>query len=188
MTKFKFYFEPTFCVQWPVVHILHNTKIIKTFNTSEKVCEVDILEAKQNVLQIHYFNKKEKHTSHINNKITTDQTLQLMNVRVDNIQVEKWYMTDGFYEPSYFRGYLEQLKQNRINIPVEKKLKSQLIWHFPGIFTFPTFGNFWDDYFKNKNDKEIIKFLEVAPDKKNKYRGSLESCKDLTLKIKNLIE
>jgi hypothetical protein len=188
MITFKFYFQPTFCVEWPIVNILHNKKIIKTFDTSKQVCEVGVKEEKSNLLQIHYFNKKEKHTVHNQNKIIVDQTLQLCNTRVDNIQIEKWYMTDGIYEPLYFKGYLEQLKQSRTNFPIEKKLKSQLIWHFPGVFTFPIFENFWDDYFKNKNDKEIIKFLDVAPDKKDKYRGSLESCKDIAEKIKNLIK
>ena len=67
-------------------------------------------------------------------------------------------------------------------------MKSQLIWHFPGCFTLPKFvDDFWDWYFKEKQNKEVIKFLDKDPDRIHKFRGSLDPCEDLVTKIKQLI-
>ena len=97
-------------------------------------------------------------------------------------------MTEGTYEPRYFKGFIKQCKEQRINYPLVKRLKSQLIWHFPGQFIFLEFyKDFWDWYFNEKQDKEVIKFLDKDPERINKFRGSLDPCSDLVGKIKELI-
>ena len=47
--------------------------------------------------------------------------------------------------------------------------------------------DFWDWYFKEKQNKEVIKFLDKDPDRIHKFRGSLDPCEDLVTKIKQLI-
>ena len=70
----------------------------------------------------------------------------------------------------------------------DAKLKSQLIWHFPGVFSFPIFPkNFWDWYYEQKQSKEVIKFLDKDPERITKFRGSLDPCTELVQKIKELI-
>ena len=48
-------------------------------------------------------------------------------------------------------------------------------------------NNFWDWYFRVKQDKEVIKFLDKDPDRIHKFRGSLDPCEDVVAKIKELI-
>ena len=133
-------------------------------------------------MKINYFNKKEKHTAHKDGVILQDQYLNLNFIRIDDILIEPWVLTDGYYEPEYFPGYLKCIHKP------DTKLKSQLIWHFPGNFCFPTFTkNFWDWYFEQKQKKEVIKFLDKDPERITKFRGSLDPCTDLVQKIKELI-
>ena len=186
--KFEITYNSTFSIDWPKIYVVQNNKIIDT-----KICDgnkfsFDLEPHDSNLLELNWFNKTERHTVVDKGVITQDQTLTLVNIRVDNIQIENWFMTEGSYQPRYFKGFIKQQQEKRINAPLEKNIKSQLIWHFPGTFTFLQFPkNFWDWYFNLKQDKEVIKFLEKDPDRINKFRGSLDPCEDLVDKIKQLI-
>ena len=186
--KFEITYRSTFSIDWPKLYIVQNNKII-----DKQVCDgnkfsFDLKPEENNLLELNWYNKTERHTVVDKDVITQDQTFALLNIRVDNIQIENWFMTEGIYHPRYFKGFIRQQQEKRINAPLEKKIKSQLIWHFPGTFTFLEFPkNFWDWYFNLKQDKEVIKFLEKDPDRIHKFRGSLDPCEDLVKKIKQLI-
>jgi hypothetical protein len=182
--KLALYCTPHFCSQWPKIKVILNNKEINTFEITEETPSaiVNLELEEQNNLEINYYNKKEEHTTHINGVILQDQYLNLDFIRIDNILIEPWVLTDGYYNPKYFAGYLKHVSNP------EEKIKSQLIWHFPGIFSFPIFPkNFWDWYYEQKQSKEVIKFLDKDPDRINKFRGSLDPCTELVQKIKELI-
>lgn len=188
MIKFEITYKSTFSIDWPKLYIVQNNKIIHTEECNGDKFIFELEPQDVNVLEMNWFNKTERHTIVDKGTIKQDQTFTLKNIRVDNIQIENWFMTEGYYQPRYFKGFLEQQKANRINAPLETKIKSQLIWHFPGVFTFLQFPkNFWDWYFELKQNKEVIKFLEKDPDRVNKFRGSLDPCEDLVQQIKELI-
>ena len=190
--KLSLYCTPYFCAQWPTIKVVLNEKEISICEITEENSSATVyLElSEQHNLKINYFNKKEEHTIHKDGVILQDQYLNLNFIRIDDILVEPWVLTDGHYTPKYFNGYLTQV--NELGIPmyyiVEKEIKSQLIWNFPGVFSFPEFPrNFWDWYYEQKQSKEVIKFLDKDPERIDKFRGSLDPCTDLVQKIKELV-
>jgi hypothetical protein len=188
MIEFELTYKSTRSVDWPRINILHNDMLIgqKTCDQNKFTFRIDAQE--KNIIKLDWVNKTQKHTITEGDKIIKDQTFELCNVRVDGIQIENWFLTEGLYSPRYFKGYIEQRAQSRINTPLDKVIKSQLIWHFPGTFTFMEFDkDFWNWYFKLKQDKEVIKFLDKDPERVHKFRGSLDPCDDLVQKIKELI-
>ena len=188
MIKFEITYKSTFSIDWPKIYIVQNNKIIHNEECNGEKFTFNLEPQNDNLLEINWYNKTERHTVVDKGVIKQDQTFTLENVRVDNIQIENWFMTEGHYQPRYFKGFLEQQQAKRINALLETKIKCQLIWHFPGVFTFLKFPkNFWDWYFELKQNKEVIKFLEKDPDRVNKFRGSLDPCEDLVQKIKELI-
>lgn len=185
--KLTLYCTPHFCGQWPVIKVILNNKEINTFQVTEENpnITVNLKLEEQNNLKINYFNKKEKHTAYKDGAILQDQYLSLDCIRIDDILVETWLLTEGYYEPDYFPGYLKSTHNQKL----DTKLKSQLIWHFPGTFSFPTFTkNFWDWYYVNKIQKEVVKFTDKDPERIFKYRGSLDPCTEIVKKLKELIK
>ena len=138
---------------------------------------------------IHWYNKKQRHTKATEGKIIQDQTFNMGLLRVDGILLENWFFTDGYYEPQYFKGYVEAHKQSRTNTPLETRLPSQNIWHFPGVYYFKEWkGDFWNWYYDTKIGKEVVKFTDKDPERIAKYRGTLDPCTDLVAKLKELIQ
>lgn len=188
MIEFEFTYKATCSLDWPKLNLLHNDTFIEKIECNKDKFTWPIDPQDKNVLKLDWVNKTEQHTIMQNGKITQDQTFELLNIRVDGIQIENWFMTEGVYSPRYFKGFLQQHKDARKNQPLSSEIKSQLIWHFPGTFTFMEFENdFWDWYFRVKQDKEVIKFLDKDPDRIHKFRGSLDPCEDVVAKIKELI-
>tara|TARA_A100001515_G_C4479915_1_gene179714 strand:- start:5 stop:571 length:567 start_codon:yes stop_codon:yes gene_type:complete len=188
MIEFEFTYKATCSLDWPKLNLLHNDTFIEKIECNKDKFTWHIEPQDKNVLKLDWVNKTEQHTIMQNGKITQDQTFELLNIRVDGIQIENWFMTEGVYSPRYFKGFLQQHKDARKNQPLSSEIKSQLIWHFPGTFTFMEFENdFWDWYFRVKQDKEVIKFLDKDPDRIHKFRGSLDPCEDVVAKIKELI-
>jgi len=186
MIKFQITYKSSFCYQWPKIKIYNNGNFIKEVECNNEKFEFTFVPAEKNNLVLDWFNKSEKHTKIQNGKIVEDQSIEILNLRIDDIQVESWMLTDTHYEPRYFRGFIKQHQDK--NIVLETKLKSQLIWHFPGKFVFQEFPqNFWDFYFQKKQDKEVINFLDKDPDRIHKFRGSLDPCLDIVLQLKKLI-
>ena len=189
MLNFEITYKSTFSVQWPKIKVYNNDKLIKEIECNNNKFTFSIEPDDKNKLIFDWYNKTEKHTKTTNGSITQDQTFELINIRADSIQLENWIMTEGTYEPRYFKGFIKQCQEQRINYPLEKRLKSQLIWHFPGQFIFLEFyKEFWDWYYVNKIQKEVVKFTNKDPERIFKYRGSLDPCTDLVKKLKELIK
>jgi|TARA_B110000977_G_scaffold159595_1_gene203583 hypothetical protein len=188
MLEFEITYKSSFCKEWPKLRIYNKNNLIKEVECSGDKFGFSFDPSDKNILIFDWYNKTEKHTKSTNGKITEDQTLELLNIRVDGIQIENWVMTDSHYEPRYFKGFVKQHQEQRLNHPLEKTLKSQLVWHFPGKFMLAEFtGDFWDWYFVKKQNKEVIKFLDKDPDRINKFRGSLDPCTELVANIKKII-
>jgi hypothetical protein len=49
-------------------------------------------------------------------------------------------------------------------------------------------GDFWDWYFKEKNEREVINFMDNDPDRIWKFRGSLDPCTDIVTNIKKIMD
>jgi len=188
MLRFQITYQSTFCGEWPRLHIKNNSVSVADVECSNHQLEFEINPVDNNAITLDWYNKTQKHTQTNTSGITNDQTFKIMNVRVDGIQIEEWFWTDGYYFPKYFKGFVEHHKSQRKNEPLPEKIKSQLQWHFPGIFTFPVFqGDFWNWYFDKKQSKEVIKFLDKDPDRIHKFRGSLDPCEDLVEKIRDYL-
>ena len=188
MLEFEITYKSSFCKEWPKLRIYNKNNLIKEVECSGDKFGFSFDPSHKNILIFDWYNKTEKHTKSTNGKITEDQTLELLNIRVDGIQIENWVMTGSHYEPRYFKGFVKQHQEQRLNHPLEKTLKSQLVWHFPGKFMLAEFtGDFWDWYFVKKQNKEVIKFLDKDPDRINKFRGSLDPCTELVANIKKII-
>lgn len=188
MLDFQITYKSSFCYEWPKIKVYNNDIFLKKVECDNNQFTFSFVPQEKNNLIFEWFNKTEKHTKVENGKIVQDQSFELINLRVDNIQVESWLLTDSYYEPKYFRGFINQQQTLRKNFPLEKTIKSQTIWHFPGRFVFSEFPkNFWDFYFQKKQNKEVINFLKKDPDRIHKFRGSLDPCSDIVTKIKKFL-
>lgn len=130
-----------------------------------------------------YFSKSENDTViDSGGNIVADTEFRILNIRCDKIKLERWITTDLIYCPDYFQGYLSQFPDAPavINSPYQ--------FNFPGSISLTWSANFWDWYFEEKNKREVISFLEKDPDRVWKFRGSLDPCDDLVVKIKDLIK
>lgn len=189
MTQFEINYTATHCVEWPRIKVLHNSKLIKDVTCDGDPITFSVEDTRENLLQLHWYNKTQRHTQSIDGKITADQTFELGLLRVDGILLENWFFTDGFYEPNYFKGFVNAHQQSRTNTPLETRLPSQNIWHFPGTYFFKEWhGEFWDWYYKTKIGKEVVGFTDKDPERIAKYRGTLDPCTDLVDKLKELIK
>lgn len=189
MVNFEINYKATYCVEWPKIKVIHNGREIMDVDCNNNSFSFDIDQQQQNKLELFWYNKTQRHTQSSNGKIIKDQIFELGIVRVDGILIEDWFTTDGYYKPNYFKGYLEQHKNNRTNFPLEEKLPSQNIWHFPGTYYFKEWtGNWWDWYYETKIPKEVVKFTDKDPERIAKYRGTLDPCTDLVDKLKELIK
>ena len=186
--KFTCDFNSTFSVEWPKIKIIHNQKVIKTHVCDKNMCEFFIVPQKINLIEIHYFNKTEKHTIVRQGKILSDQSLELKSVYVDDVLLDNWFITNGLYYPEYFKGFLKDHAKQRINEPLPVKIKSQKIWHFPGKFKFESFSkNFYDWYFNKMNNYVEINFMDKDPLRVDKFKGSLDPHKDIVDELKKYL-
>ena len=112
MIKFEITYKSTFSIDWPKLYIVQNNKIIHTEECNGDKFIFELEPQDVNVLEMNWFNKTERHTIVDKGTIKQDQTFTLKNIRVDNIQIENWFMTEGYYQPRYFKGFLEQQKAN----------------------------------------------------------------------------
>ena len=182
MINFEFNYKATHCVEWPKLKIFHNSNPVLDVVCDSNNFQFSIEEQERNKLEFFWYNKTQKHTLHENGKILKDQTFELGVIRADNILIEDWFMTDGFYKPHYFKGFVDSHKKERTNFPLLEELPSQKIWHFPGKYYFKEWhGTWWDWYYKTKTQKEVVKFTEKDPERIEKYRGTLDPCTDLNL-------
>lgn len=189
MNTFEINYSSTHCVEWPKIKVIHNGKIISDIVCDGDKFNFDIIPEEKNVIALNWYNKTQRHTKAVEGKIFQDQTFKMGILRADGILLENWFFTDGYYEPRYFKGYVEAHKQNRTNTPLETRLPSQNVWHFPGIYYLKEWqGDFWDWYYDTKIGKEVVQFTDKDPERIAKYRGTLDPCTDLVGKLKELIK
>lgn len=134
-------------------------------------------------LQIDYFSKIESDTVLNHDGIIVADTMwRIEHIWCDSIALERWFLHDCVYQPKYFQGYL----QHNPNQPSEIIAPYQ--FNFPGILSWQwPDQDFWSWYFREKNNREVINFLDRDPDRVWKFRGNTESCDDLVLAIKKLL-
>jgi hypothetical protein len=93
-------------------------------------------------------------------------------------------MTEGHYYPEYFEGFKKQFPT------APKKIKSQLIWHFPGNFELPILPHkdkFWY-WYRNQRRYVYVEMQEGKADHRDEtYIGSLDNHQDLINEIKKII-
>ena len=189
MVNFEINYRSTYCIEWPKIKVIHNGQQVLDTVCDCKNFSFDVDEQDENRLELFWYNKTQKHTKSINGEIVSDQTFELGLIRVDSILIEDWFITDGYYVPSYFKGFVEQHKDKRANFPLQEKLPSQMIWHFPGTYFLKEWqGNWWDWYYDTKIQKEVVNFTDKDPERIAKYRGTLDPCTDLVNKLKELIK
>jgi len=156
--NFEFEFRATQGRNWPSFAVLINNFQVSTHTVTDqnRVFAVDLFfNDERNHVNLHYFNKHQSETVTENGVIVADQTLELINIRVDGIQMEPWFWTDHYYLPQYFRGFKEQ----HPNAP--ETLPSQLIWHFPGRFRMmdlPASDDFWP-WYQTERTKRVLNNL-----------------------------
>lgn len=114
--------------------------------------------------------------------IIGDTEWRISSIWCDDILLEPWFRNDAVYKPKYFEGYLEH------NPDAPKEVLAPFQFNFPGTISWNWQGYFWDWYFHEKNNREIINFLDKDPDRVWKFRGNTESCEDLVAKIKDIIQ
>jgi len=133
-------------------------------------------------LILDFHSKTEQDTVIENGVITADTEFRIVNIWCDGIRLETWFRNLAVYRPRYFAGFL----QHQPDAPEEIVAPYQ--FNFPGTVTWSWQDDFWEWYFVQKNQQEVINFLDQDPDRVWKFRGSLDPCEDLVTKIKQVLE
>lgn len=174
-------------VEWPMIDVYVNDTHVGSAEIHD-LSEIDFdlaLDQEHNCIRIHYSNKEEHHTVVDNNAIVSDQSLEILQVRLDDILLDDWFLTEGHYAPDYFEGF-------RLSTPTAPTtLKSQLIWHFPGNFVFPTVpeeSKFWFWYRDQRRIVHTKAYSEKDGYREENYVGSLDPLTDLIKEIKHVID
>lgn len=136
----------------------------------------------QNTLTVDFFSKTESDTVvGKQGNIIADTEWRISTIWCDDVKLESWFRNDAVYRPVYFKGFLAQ------NPLAPLEILSPYQFNFPGVISWQWTNDFWEWYFHEKNNREVINFLDKDPDRVWKFRGSTESCDDLVVKIKNIL-
>jgi hypothetical protein len=171
---------------WPEIQVFENNQLCGTSKIQE-YSEIDFsinLNNVQNIIRIDYINKTESSTKVEQGVIVQDQYVEIKGLRLDNILLDKWIITESDYYPKYFPGFL---KYNPI---VESKIRSQLIWHFPGSFVIQPLPNkeiFWDWYFYQIRNVYVKYYSGKDQSRNEQYAGSLDPLDQLINEINSFI-
>lgn len=185
--KFTVIARGTHSVEWPRLEVFVNNKSVGEQEVQEH-SELDFdvtLDQELNYIKIHYNNKEQHHTVVDNGTIVSDQTVELLQVRLDDILLDTWFLTEGHYAPDYFEGFKLQYAD------APDQLKSQLIWHFPGNFVLPaipTEDKFWFWYRDQRRFIHTKTYSDKDGYREENYAGSLDPLTDLIQEIKNVID
>jgi hypothetical protein len=181
-------FCPQFSTEWPAIKIYENDQLVldQIITNTNPQCRFTLdLAQEQNQLIIHYYNKSQHHTVVDNNGyITSDQSLEITTMHVNDILMNSWMLSEGHYRPDYFPDFIQQ----KPNAPTQ--LQSQLIWHFPGNFSFatlPSKKNFWWWYRQQRRFVHVKTHQGKDDYRDEAYIGSLDSHQDLIDEIKQII-
>lgn len=133
-------------------------------------------------LVLDFFNKTESDTIvDINGNIIKDTEFRIIDVWINDIKTENWFLTNAIYKPRYFSGFLEKFPD------AEREIQSPFQFNFPGTIEWRWYAPFWDWYFTEKNKNEVINFLDKDQDRVWKFRGSLDPCSDIIEDIKKIL-
>lgn len=185
--KFTVIAKAQFSVEWPRIEVTVNGNICGTAEIQD-VAEIDFdidLNQAYNTIAIRYINKQQHHTVFENGAIVQDQTLELQQVRLNDILLDNWFLTQGHYYPNYFEGFLQQCPD------AERKLRSQLIWHFPGEFVFesvPSEDKFWFWYRDQRRYIHVKQYSDKEGYREENYIGSFDPLTDLMNDIRKIID
>lgn len=186
--NFEFEFRATCGRTWPSFSILINNFQVSTHTVTDRdrVFSADLFfDNDRNHVNLNYFNKHERETVVDNNLIVADQTLELLNIRVDGIQMEPWFWTDHYYLPHYFSGF----KKQNPNAP--ETLPSQLIWHFPGRFrmmNLPAGRDFWSWYQSERTRRVLSTLIDPTGQIRSNHDPMSAEDQQLIAEIKKLID
>jgi len=170
----------------PEIKIFENNQCIGQ-HIVQDLCELDVeiqLAQPNNVISINYFNKLGSHTKIEDSVIVQDQFVELMDLRLDDILLDRWMLTESDYCPDYFAGF--QLA----NPDAPAIIRSQLIWHFPGQFvlqSLPSTGVFWEWYYHQRRNVYVDQLDARDQQRNEQYAGSTELYPELIQEIKDII-
>jgi hypothetical protein len=182
MLKFTFLVHSTSGHSDPQLKTLTGD-VDSTITIPEGTTKVLFNSVDEHQLILDFFNKQESDTVVDNQgNIVKDTEFRFESVWCDDIKLESWFLTDAVYQPKYFPGFLKHVPD------APKIITSPYQFNFPGTISWNWQGNFWDWYFVEKNKREVINFLDHDPDRVWKFRGSLDPCEDLVVKIKKLLD
>lgn len=171
---------------WPEIEVFEND-VLCGVSKIQELSEVSFpinLEANQNIIRIAYTNKTEASTKVQDGVIISDQYLEIKNIRINNILLDQWILTESDYYPTYFSGFLEA------NSCAETKLRSQLIWHFPGNFIIqplPNKNKFWEWYYHQRRHVYVNQMSIRDQERNEQYAGSTDPLTELITEIKTII-
>lgn len=134
-------------------------------------------------LVLDFFSKNQNDTIVENGQIVKDTYWRITKIWCDDILLELWFLHDCVYYPKYFPGFLES------NPTSPKIIQSPYQFNFPGTIEWKwNKEDFWLWYFHEKNNREVINFLDKDPDRVWKFRGSTDDCNDLVSGIKRILD
>jgi hypothetical protein len=152
------------------------------YTIPDGVNHVEIQNDAEESLTIDFFSKTESDTVVDNTgAIVADTEWRIESIWCDDIKLEPWFRNDAVYRPRYFEGFLSQFPDS----PAEIAAPYQ--FNFPGTVLWSWQGDFWEWYFHEKNNREVINFLDKDPDRVWKFRGSVDDCSDLVKDIRNIL-
>lgn len=171
---------------YPEIKLYENEKYIGS-RVVKNYCELDFdieLKEKSNNLVIDYFNKLEHHTKVNNGVIVEDQYIEFVGLRLDDILLNNWMLTESYYYPRYFSGFLSQCAD------APTKVRSQLICHFPGqlmLQPLPDKNKFWEWYYHQRRHIYVEQMSIRDQERNEQYAGSTDPLSELITEIKNII-
>lgn len=186
--NFEFEFRATRGVNWPSFSVLVNNFQVSTHTITDRdrTVSVDLyFDSGVNNINLYYYSKHQYETVVSNGVIVADQTLELVNMRVDGIQLEPWFWTDHYYLPQYFQGYKKQFPD------APERLPSQLIWHFPGryrMMDLPNSNDFWKWYQQERTQRVLKSLVDPTGQIRANHEPLDSEDQQLIKEIKKLID
>lgn len=134
-------------------------------------------------LTIDFFSKTESDTvTDSTGAIVADTEWRIESIWCDDIKLEPWFRNDAVYRPRYFEGFISQFPDS------PQEISAPYQFNFPGTVSWTWRGDFWEWYFHEKNNREVINFLDKDPDRVWKFRGSVDDCSDIVNDIRKLLD
>lgn len=179
--KFLFEFFPTQGQSWPKISIGYGDQCYNNLTVSDQTpIELDFSGECDNI-KITY-HKSPNETIVDQGTIIKDQSIQLNRIWVDDVLMEPWFITEGCYYPQYFASIKEQFPDWPTQIP------SQLIWHFPGIYTITIAHPFWPWYSNQRKKFSQVQHTDKDKERWENWSGSHQAHSDIVQEIYQLLK